>query len=504
MTAAGGKVPLPPLALAALAILVFTLVVRLPFVDVVGEDEAFFLVVAQTWRDGLIPYRDIFDIKPPGMFLATLAAATLLGPSILTMKLLAAAGVAAAALGLHLIARRHISPAVALWAPALYVVTSLFERGVDTPPLWVQAPFIVFAVLLALPGRERAAGLGATLAAGLLIGAAGMIKQTAVFEAVFVLALLLWRRPGRSWPGAVLAFGAAALVVPALFGLYFWRVGAFGAAFEQVVVAALARTAIEVVPTADGGAQPFSYGMAAMRLLPLMRPLLPVLCLSVLAWLRRRAITAAIGGTWFWVTAGWAMAALLGVLAARAVLASYLHTFVAPAALASAVLICHGLLEARRRRWLWQAGAAGLCVVVPPALEHDGLMRSSNDMPAIRAAVAAMRAAGARPEDGALALNRGMAVYVESGLLPRTRYFNPNHILCAFPTPDADPLAVALAGRPRFVLVAEAQTVLGCQRPERWATFTRFVAENYVGRAEVRGRWDRIAVWERRPSTAAP
>lgn len=502
MIGAGGKFHLP---LAALAILAWTLLLRLPFLDVVGEDEAFFLVVAQNWRDGLLPYRDVFDIKPPGMFLATLAAATLLGPSILTMKLLASAGVAAAAFGLHLIARRHISAPAAVWAPALYVITSLFERGVDTPPLWVQAPFVVFAVLVAMPERSRPAGLVATAAAGALIGAAGMIKQTAVFEAAFLLALLLWRRPPRRWPGTTLAFAAAALVVPALFAGYFLWMGALGPAFEQVVVAALARTAIEVVPAADGsGAQPFSYGMAAARLLPLMRPLLPVLCFSVLAWMRRRAITAVIGGDWFVLTAGWAAAAILGVLAARAVLASYLHSFVAPAALASAVLLCHGLAEARRRRWLWQVGAAGLCVIVPPLLEHDGLMRSSNDLPAIRAAAAAMRAAGARPGDGVLALNRGMAVYVESGLLPRTRYFNPNHILCAFPTPDSDPLALALAARPRFVVVADANTVLGCQRPDRWATFMRFVAENYIGRATVRGQWDRLELWERRPTATAP
>lgn len=121
----------------------------------------------------------------------------LFGPTLFAIKLLAMAGVALAAFGLHLIARRHISPGVALWAPAIFVATSLFERGVDAPTLWVQAPFIVFAVLLVLPVGGRPAGLGAVVTAGLLIGTAGMIKQTALLEGMFVLGLVLWRRPAR-------------------------------------------------------------------------------------------------------------------------------------------------------------------------------------------------------------------------------------------------------------------------------------------------------------------
>lgn len=501
MIGAGGKVQLP---LVALAIVVWTLAVRLPFLDAVGEDEAFFLVVAQNWLDGFLPYRDVFDIKPPGLFLAVVGAVALFGPTLFGIKMLATAGVALAAFGLHLIARRHVSAAVAVWAPAIYVVTSLFEGGVDFPTLWVQAPFVVFAVLLAMPRDARAAGLGAAAAAGLLIGVAGMIKQTALFEAVFVLALLAWRRPARGWPLVTLVFGGAALVAPVLFGVYFWQAGALAAAFDQVVVAAVARTAIEMQKTADGsGAEPFTYWMAVGRLLPLMRPLLPVLCLSVLAWMRRRAISERIGADWFALTAGWAVAAIAGVLAARAVLSNYLHTFVAPAALASGVVVWHGL-EAKTRRRLWQAGAAALCVVGPVLLEHESITRGVNDMTAIRAAAAAMRQAGLRPGDSVLALNRGLAIYPESGAFPRTRYVSPNHLLCAFPAPDADPLAVALAERPRFVLMADPRLGLGCEQPLLWARFERFVAENYISRAVLRGRWDQFELWERRPSTAAP
>lgn len=489
----------PPLAVAALAILLWTLLVRLPFVGTVGEDEAFFLVIGQNWLDGVIPYRDQFDVKPPGLFLAVALAVRLFGPSLLAIKLLAIAGVALTALGLHLIARRSISSAVALWAPVVFVVTSLFERGVDAPTLWVQAPFIVFAVLLASPAGARPAGLRAVAVAGALIGAAGMVKQTALFEGLFVLGLALWRRPAWRWPLAASIFGGAALVVPGLFALYFWHVGALGPAVDQVVQAAVARTTVETVATQEG-AEPFTYAMAVGRLLPLMRPLLPVLCLSVLAWMRRRAIAEAIGDQWFPLTAGWAVASLFGVVAARAVLSSYLHSFVAPAALASGVLVLHGL-QARTQRRLWQAAGLALCFIAPVFLEHDSLTRGVNDMRAIRAAAAAMRAAGLGPADSVLALNRGLAIYPESGALPRIRYFNPNHLLCDFPTPDADPLAVALAARPRFLLVADPDTVLGCQRPRQWARFERFVAENYIGRATLHGRWDHFELYERQPVT---
>ena len=33
-----------------------------------GPDQAMFHYVAREWLEGRLPYRDVFDVKPPGIF----------------------------------------------------------------------------------------------------------------------------------------------------------------------------------------------------------------------------------------------------------------------------------------------------------------------------------------------------------------------------------------------------------------------------------------------------
>lgn len=491
----------------AAAIVVVTLALRLPFLETVGEDEAFFILVARNWLDGVVPYRDLFDVKPPGLFLLVAGAVALAGPNLVAIKLLMAACVATAAFGLHLIARRHVSDAVALWAPFAFVFATLFESGLDSPTLLIQAPFVVFAFLAVARGFGGAAplGLGRLLGAGVLIGAAGMIKQTAVFEALAILGVLGAVRPARDWPRLALAFGAGALVVPGLFAAYFWAVGALAAAVDGAVLAALGRLAGDALPAAEGAeAERIGYGLATMRLLPLLRPLLPFAMLSLLAWMRHRLISARIGSMWLRLTLPWFAAALLGVWVSKAMLDSYMHTLVAPAALASGVLIAHGLkLATARGRRMARIGLAAVCVLAPPWLEHRPMTRGAVDMVAIRRAAAALREAGAKPGDAVVAVSRGSAIYPESGLFPHARFVNPGHLLCDFPMPEARPVTVMLASRPRFLLVGDARVQLVCQRADRWAAVEAALAADYVPRASIAGVWDRYNVYERRPSADA-
>lgn len=164
---------------------------------------------------GAIPYVDIWDRKPIGLFLIAAAARGLPGDPVVAYHLLALAAAAATAGLIATMARRHAGAAGALAAGLLYLVwlELLGGRGGQSPVFYDLA--IVAAALLTrdtIAGRRRAA-----IPAMLLAGLALQIKPTAVFEGCFFGIALLgatWQRhrnPARLAAAAAL-YAASALL----------------------------------------------------------------------------------------------------------------------------------------------------------------------------------------------------------------------------------------------------------------------------------------------------
>ena len=181
-----------------------------PLLDI---DEQMYLLVGQRMWDGAIPYVDIWDRKPIGLFLIAAAVRGLPGDPLVAYHLLALAAAAATAGLIATAARRVARPGGALAAGLLYLVwlDLLGGRGGQSPVFYNLA--IVGAALLAwdtLAGRRRAA-----IPAMLLTGIALQIKPTAVFEGAFLGIALLgasWQRsrsPARL-AGEAMLLGAAA------------------------------------------------------------------------------------------------------------------------------------------------------------------------------------------------------------------------------------------------------------------------------------------------------
>jgi hypothetical protein len=183
-----------------------------PLVDI---DEHMYLLVGQRMWDGAIPYVDIWDRKPIGLFLIAAAVRGLPGDAVVAYHLLALAAAAATAGLIATAARRVARPGSALAAGLLYLVwlELLGGRGGQSPVFYNLA--VVGAALLTwdtLAGRRRAA-----IPAMLLVGIALQIKPSAVFEGGFLgIALLVasWQRhrsPGRLAGEAIRLAVAASL-----------------------------------------------------------------------------------------------------------------------------------------------------------------------------------------------------------------------------------------------------------------------------------------------------
>ena len=186
---------------------------------IVFVDEEFYLTAARAVCNGAVPYVDIWDRKPVGLFLLYLpagCAGVLAGVWI--YQAMALGAVIGTALLIVRLASRAGWAAGAVPAAALYILWLNFADGQGGQAPVFYNPLVAGAALLTLgaaragPGWRRAAGLGAML----LVGIAMQIKYAAVFEGVWFGLWLLWvERRAAGWSAALLhgvALVAAALL----------------------------------------------------------------------------------------------------------------------------------------------------------------------------------------------------------------------------------------------------------------------------------------------------
>lgn len=216
-----------------------------------GRDQGIFAVVAEVMAHGGLPYRDAWDMKPPGIFLVYLVARAIFGAGELAPRLLEAGLLLGTCLGLW----RLVVLAGAATGRAVGAAGGGPSDGPPTvPSLWTGAGAAllylawylrldfwhtgqpegfggmagVAALLLVGPG---AAGRGPAraAAAGLLLGFASLMKPSFVLDVPLVAAL--WRG-GRAARGAGRRggwAGLAALLLGAAVGAgapLLWLVGA--------------------------------------------------------------------------------------------------------------------------------------------------------------------------------------------------------------------------------------------------------------------------------------
>ncbi len=172
-----------------------------PLID---SDEQFYLLAGGRLLHGTLPYVDLWDRKPAGLFLLYGAIRLLGGDGIIQYQLVAAGFVAATAMTIATIARRIAPPGAALVAGFLYIPALAMCGGEGG-----QAP-IFFNLLVAIAAwltigaidKNAAAIRRRGIATMLLLGVAMQIKYSVLAEGVYfglVLSWLSWRADPR-WP----------------------------------------------------------------------------------------------------------------------------------------------------------------------------------------------------------------------------------------------------------------------------------------------------------------
>ena len=198
-----------------------------------ATDQIIFALSARTILHGGFPYVDLWDIKPPGAYVAYVLSFLLFGERMVSVRILDLANTLGAMIAIFLLGRRLFSERAGLLAGCLYGLTYLTRANFDG--LAETESFLVLPVVLALvlypTAQSERSGARAALS-GLLLGLAFSTKFNA---GLYVLALpamelLLAESPARVWPALRRLSLAAAgfLAVPVVFAVYLAAGGALG------------------------------------------------------------------------------------------------------------------------------------------------------------------------------------------------------------------------------------------------------------------------------------
>ena len=274
-----------------------------------GVDDQFYLLVGERMHQGLLPYVDVWDRKPLGLF-ALYALFGWARDPVLAYQLAACASAALTALVICRMVSAGAGRAAATLAGLIYLLMlgPLDGFGGQSPVFYNLLMALAAGLVLAEDANlERGqVGLGLPVAM-LLCGLAISFKQTCVFESAFLGLWALWRLQhagikmpellahAASWVLAgVLPFGLTALI---------YALAGHSAEFWQAMVGANLHKA------------PFAPAQIAHQALVVALRIGPMAAVAAWGWLAmaRRWERASTRRATF--LAGWMAAALLGFVA---------------------------------------------------------------------------------------------------------------------------------------------------------------------------------------------
>ena len=205
---------------------------------VIQIDDQFYLLVGDRMWHGALPYVDIWDRKPIGLFLIYWAIRALPGDGVIASQLVATAFAIATAFVIWRIARRIADPRGALAAAIVYLLfLGMFGGDGGQSPVFYNL-FVALAALCVIRAIERAsfdtAASGWVALATTLMGVAMQVKYTAMFEGAYFGLAMMWRMQRQGLGAPRILFNAAiwlllALLPTALGWLAYWSIGQGGA-----------------------------------------------------------------------------------------------------------------------------------------------------------------------------------------------------------------------------------------------------------------------------------
>ena len=439
-------------------------------------DETFYLVVGKAMHQGAMPYLDIWDRKPPGLFAIYWLAASFANP-VLAYQLLALLSVILTAWLLRGIGATLAGQQAGLLTGLAYaaMLQPLLGGGGQSPVFYnllIAAAAALFARATSEVDRARLrrSALLAAFAGGLAVA----IKPTALFEGAFICLAFAWQARRMGMESAKLARLLLAMALagaaPMLTAFAWYALeGQFSAIWQATVMSIFARKAEDL---------PNQVHILRYTLTELA----PLLLLAALgAWLGGKPPLARF-------VRGWTLAAVAGFVA---VPGFYLH-YALPLAAPLAVLAAPAFA-------LRLAGPLAALGLVSLALLHGGSFDLARKGGSVRSMSEASAAVRANLGHGPLYVYSGPPLlYLSSGSHRPTRFLFPEHLsirdeMAATGVDTRLEVSAILARQPR-VIVLRARP-FRAPNPLTCPLVRAALARNYhlvrkVAMTEYAGRYD--------------
>jgi 4-amino-4-deoxy-L-arabinose transferase-like glycosyltransferase len=462
------------------------------------RDPSIYAAVARLWAEGLMPYRDVYDFKPPLIYVVLRVTYVLWGYSAEAFRHALFAATALAALVVYAGLRRA-GATVAAPLAALGFLTLVFANPWNVPldnteTLVAACSALAFGLAAFHQNRPH---WGWPIASGVAVALAALAKHPgALFALPAVVQIMLFAPAGPAWgarlrfaAGRVVLVAAGAVAVGALTIAYFAAHGAAGAMYEVLWVDAQGYA--QLSPSAF---MRWPWQNVVARTPPILRPtvmlrefsgMFPfaagVLLLAGALFLDR--------SRWTVVAALWALAGYLVILTMPSGTDHYVGVLLFVGALPISIVcerVCAPLLGGATPQ---RGVLVGLVIAVLAfgSIWHAAYRR---DWPVARIPVApeayevigARIASAAQPGDTLFVDDESYAIYAFSGVPPNNRIIYPN---C--PAPRAyEVWRDGLRRRPTFIFLREG-TVKRCQQdvtPERLGAdlfaIAQLVRESYA------------------------
>jgi hypothetical protein len=305
---------------------------------VIHVDEQYYLLVGDRMLHGALPYVDLWDRKPVGLFLIFAAIRLLPGDGILAYQLVATLFAAATA---WLVTRGSVRLGAthggALTAGCAYILwlSLLSGRGGQSPVFYNLFIAVAAVLTLRVPRLAKAQAQAPLVLNGaiacLFAGLAIQTKYTPVVEGAFFGLVHLWylRRAGASaaaMAGAAMLWAALGLLPTAIVVADYWRRGP--AVFEAFWFSNFASVALR---------KGYPAAKIAGRLAGTGAQLLPFIVCAVLMWRYRPRRAEAAAETR--IAFGWLVAALVAFAMIGAFFDHYALPLLVPLAMIAGVAI---------------------------------------------------------------------------------------------------------------------------------------------------------------------
>ncbi|MGK7921703.1 MAG: ArnT family glycosyltransferase [Trichodesmium sp.] len=159
------------------------------FVSVLDKDESIYILGADSLLNGNLPYTEIWDNKPPGIFILFSLTMLIFGNSIVSIRILSIVATSLTSYFLYRIGRttdEKYGEKIGLLAGSLYAIFSLHNDGAAANGEILFAPFVTGAFMLLFQDRKLS-NLRVFLI-GLILGIGMQIKYLVIMD---VLGLVL-------------------------------------------------------------------------------------------------------------------------------------------------------------------------------------------------------------------------------------------------------------------------------------------------------------------------